>query len=108
MANAFKNAKQICTISLTDVYTVPANTTAIVAMLQAANVTNRADVITVVWTDASNGNAVTRLGYQVPTPANQAIGLLTGKLFLEAGDKVRAQSGIHQAIEITMAILEIS
>ena len=108
MANTFKNAKQICTISLTDVYTVPSNTTSVVLLVQAANVTNRADVLTLVWTDASNANAVTRLAFQIPIPANQATGLLTGKLVLEAGDKIRAQCGIHQAIELSLSALEIS
>lgn len=109
MAFNFKNAQQICTISLTDAYTCPTSggvTSSVILNLQVANVTNRADVITVVWTDASQGNAVTRIVYQAPVPANQAIGCLTGKLVLEPGDKIRAQSGTHQALELTVAAME--
>lgn len=112
MPNTFKNARQVCTISLTDMYTCPSSngagtvTAGVVLLLQAANVTNRADVLTVVWTDSSNSNAVTRLTFQVPIPANQSVGLLTGKLALEPGDKIRAQCGIHQAIELTATVLE--
>jgi hypothetical protein len=114
MPNTFKNSKQICTISLTDVYTCPSTNgkgnvdAGVVLLLQATNVTNRADLLTLVWTDASNGNAVTRIVYQVPVPAQSSIGCLTGKLVLEAGDKVRAQCGTHQAIELSMSVLETS
>ncbi len=95
-------------------YTCPSTNTAgavtagVVLLLQAANVTNRADLLTVVWTDSSNSNAVTRLVYQVPIPANTAVGVLTGKLALEPGDKLRAQCGVHQAIELSASILETS
>ncbi len=112
MPNNFKNANLICTTSVTDVYTVPGGvTSSVVLLLQATNVTNRADVITVLWTDASNGNAVTRLCYQVPVPAQQSIGCLTGKLVLEGaggGDKIRAQCGTFQAIELSVSVLETS
>jgi len=112
MPNTFKNSRQVCTTSLTDMYTCPSSNGAgtvaasVVLMLQASNVTNRADTLTVVWTDASNSNAVTRLTYQIPVPANQSVGLLTGKLALEVGDKIRAQCGTHQAIELSATLLE--
>jgi hypothetical protein len=107
MANTFKNANQICTVSLTDVYTCNA-TSAVVLLAQATNVTNRADVFTLVWTDSSNGNAVTHLTSQTPIPAQQSVGCLTGKLVLENGDKLRAQCGTFQAVELSVSILEIS
>lgn len=114
MPNTFKNASQVSSISLTDVYTCPSTNTAgnvsaaVVTLLQAANVTNRADVVTIVWTDASNSNAVTRIVNQVPVPAQGSIGCLTGKLVLEPGDKIKAQCGVHQAIEISLSVLETS
>lgn len=114
MPNTFKNSNQICNISLTDVYTCPSTNTAgnvtasVVMLLQATNVTSRADLLTVLWTDSSNGNAVTRVVYQVPVPAQGSIGCLTGKLVLEPGDKVRAQCGTFQAIELSMSVLETS
>jgi len=114
MPNTFKNSNQVCTISLTDVYTCPSSNTkgnvdaSVVLLLQATNVTSRADTLTLVWTDASNSNAVTRIIYQVPVPAQSSIGALTGKLVLEPGDKVRAQCGTHQAIELSMSVLETS
>ena len=85
MPNTFKNSKLICTTSLTDVYTCPSSngngnvSAAIVLLAQASNVTNRADVLTLVWTDASNGNAVTHLTMGTPVPAQQSVCCLTGK-----------------------------
>jgi hypothetical protein len=110
MPNNFKNAKQICTTSLTDVYTAPGGggAASVVLLLQATNVTNRADVFTLVWTDSSNSNAVTHLCYQIPIPAQQSVGCLTGKLVLEASDKIRAQCGTFQAIELSCSFLEIT
>ena len=114
MANTFKNGQQLATISLTDLYTCPSTNTkgavgsSVVLLLQATNVTNRADILTVVWTDASNSNAAVRIVFQVPVPANSAIGCLTGKLVLEPGDKIRAQCGTHQAIELSLSVLEMT
>jgi len=112
MPNSFKNGRQVCTVSLTDLYECPETNTkgtvnsSIVLLLQASNVTNRADNITIVWTDASNGNAVTHICSQTPIPSQQAIGCITGKLILEPHDKIRAQCGTHQAIELSLSVLE--
>jgi len=112
MPNSFVNQGFVCGTSIADVYTCPSSniagpvTASVVLNIQVANVTNRADVVTVLWTDASQSNAVTRLAFQVPVPANQSIGVLTGKLVLNPGDKIRAQGGIFQALELTVATLE--
>jgi hypothetical protein len=114
MPNTFKNAELICSTALTDAYLCPTTnvngnvSASVVLMIQASNVSDRADVLTVLWTDFSNSNAVTRLVYQVPVPAQQAIGVLTGKLVLEPGDKIRAQCGTFQVIELSISVLETS
>ena len=112
MPNTFINSGQVSNISLTTLYTCPSSNTAgtvnasIVLMLQVANVTTRADVITILWTSFANSNAVTRLAFQVPVPANQSIGVLTGKMVLMPGDTIKAQSGVYQALEITATMCE--
>jgi hypothetical protein len=112
MANTFKNSKLACTTSLTDVYTCPSSnvngtvSAAVVLMIQASNINNRADTLTLVWTDSSGGNVATRLCFQTPIPAQQSIGCLTGKLVLEPGDKIRAQCGTSTMIELTVSVLE--
>ena len=114
MANTFKNSKLICTTSMTDVYQCPATnvngsvSAAVVLLIQASNVTNRADTLTLIWTDYSNSNAVTHLCSQVPIPAQQSVGCLTGKLVLEQYDKIRALCGTYQAIELSVSVLELT
>ncbi len=109
---AFHNIKLVCTPALTDVYTCPSTngngnvSATIVFNLQAANVSNIADVITVVWTDSSNGNAATRLTFLTPIAPNQSIGCLTGRLILEPGDKIRAQCQTNGSVELTGSIME--
>jgi len=108
MAINYKNARLVLTTATTDLYTCPALTTAIVTLCQAANVTTAADKLTVSWTDASNGNAVTRLVNGTPVAASEAQGVLVGKLVLEAGDKIRASCATVNAIEITASVVEFS
>lgn len=107
MANTFNNADLVCTTSLVTFYTCPGGVASVVLLLQATNVTNRADVLTVVWNKSSDGHAI-HLTDQVPVPAQQSIGCLTGKLVLLPGDTLQAQCGIFNAIELAASFLETS
>ena len=86
MAEVFKNFKLALGTSSATAYTCPASTTAIVLMLQVSNVDgkNEADA-TVTWTDSSDSDASTALVSSVPVPAESSLGVLSGKLVLEAG-----------------------
>ena len=108
MAINFKNARLALTTAIADLYVCPAATTAIVVLCQAANVSTRADALTVQWTDSSNGNAVTRLVNATPVPAYESQGVLVGKLVLEAGDKIRASCATSSSIELTASVVELS
>jgi hypothetical protein len=108
MANTFKNAKLKVQDTATDVYTVPAATTAVVLQAQVANVSATNEEVSVWWTDASDSNAVTRLVKDVIIPAKVAIGAIDGKLVLDAGDKIRVQGQTNDDAEITVSVLEIS
>lgn len=110
MANNFNRASQQCNVTSTVFYTCPTSgvISSIVLLLQAANVTSRADMITILWTNASNGGLATRLTYQTPVPAQQAIGCLTGKLVLLPGDTLQAQCATFHAVELSMSVLETS
>lgn len=107
MALAFKNANLLLTTSTTQIYQVPASTIAIVTMMQATNKTSLADRITAQWVNNAN-SAVTSLVQDCPVPARGAIGCITGKFILKAGDILRAQCATHQSIEVTLSIMEIS
>lgn len=111
-SNLFVNAQLITTTSLTTLYTCPSSNTngsvsaSIVFLLQVANVTSRADVVTVLWTKASTSNSIVRLAYQASVPAQSSIGILTGKLPLMPGDTVKVQTGIFNSCEVTLGTLE--
>jgi hypothetical protein len=109
MAEVFKNARLLVTDSYTTAYTVPALTTSIVIGLQVANVdgTNAAD-ISAQWLDSSNSNAATRICHTVSVPADAALGLLSGKLVLEAGDAIQALASANGDLELTVSVLELS
>ena len=104
----FKNAGSVLSTMAADVYVCPADTTAIVVLCQAANVTSRADSVSVSWVDASANNVITRLANNVPIPAYEAQGMLTGKLVLEAGDKICGACATPNVVELTVSVLEMS
>lgn len=109
MADTFKNARLITTTAYTAIYTCPAATTAVVLMLQAANIDATVTYdISARWLDSSASNAVTRLGSTIGVPADTAIGLLDGKLILEAGDSLQLMAGLDNKIEVTASILEMT
>ena len=104
----YVNARAVLGTSAVDVYECPASTKAIVLLAQVANTTSSSAAATVQWTDSSNSAAVTRLLAVTPIPANQGRGALSGKLVLEAGDKIQALGGTASAIEISVSVLELS
>ena len=108
MANVFHNARQVMTTSMATAYTCPAATTAIVIGAQIANVNATATSYRLQWLDASNSNAVTRLGMDTPIPGNVSIAPITGKLVLEAGDVVQAYCSNTNGAELTLCVLEMS
>jgi hypothetical protein len=108
MAEVFKNAKLKIQDSLTDVYVCPSSTVAIVIGCQISNVSATAEEVEVIWTDASDADAVTRLVKDVIIPAQASLAPIAGKLVLEAGDKIRAVGEDNDDAEIVVSVLEIS
>ena len=109
MAEAFKNFKLALGTDSATAYTCPAATTAIVLMCQVANIdgTNEADA-TVTWTDASDSGASTALVSAVPVPAGSALGVLGGKLVLEAGDTIAGLASAASDLVLTGSVVEMS
>jgi hypothetical protein len=106
MANTFKVYRAALGASASVVYTVPASTTAIVLMAQAANVDNTGVVpVTATWNDGTND---THLVKALEIPAKAAVNLLSGKLVLEAGDTLSANSDASNKVELTVSVLEIT
>ena len=109
MAEAFKNFKLALGTSSATAYTCPAATTAIVLLLQVANIdgTNEADA-SVSWTDSSDSDASTALVSAVPIPAGSALGVLSGKLVLEAGDTIAGLASAASDLVLTGSVVEMS
>jgi hypothetical protein len=109
MAIAYKNARLLVGTAYSSVYTVPAGTTAIILLAQAANVDGATNAeVSLQWLDASATNAATRLAHTLAVPADAALGLLDGKLVLETGDDLQALASAAGAIELTLSVMEIS
>lgn len=109
MAAVFKNAKLALTTGGGTIYTCPSATTAIVLLAQCANIdgTNNADV-SLSWTDSSDASAETYLAKTVVVPADAALGLLDGKLVLEASDTLKGYASADSDLVITVSVLELS
>ena len=107
MANTFRNGRAAATASLATVYTVPSSTTAIVLLAQATNVGSGAQAVTFCWYDAS-GSVKTELVKLLSIPEKAAVGLIAGKLVLEASDYLQIQSTASSLIEFSFSVLEIT
>ena len=101
--NSFKTVTSVLTDTMTDVYTAPAGVSSIVLTAQIANVTASAGTATVAHVD---GATVTELIKNYDIPGNDAASATTGKLVLEAGQKIRAAANANNVMKLTLSILE--
>ena len=108
MATTFKTVRAVLADTATDVYTVPAATTAIVIGCQATNVYSATRTLDFWWTDDSNADAVTYLADGVSIPAAAAYEPIGGKLVLEAGDKLRGLNQGTDHVEVTVSVMELT
>lgn len=112
MALGFKSGAKALTTSNQTIYTCPANTIAIVLLLQLANVDGSASADgTVNWEDASDGGGTDYMLIKaLPIAGKTAISALagTGKLILNAGDKIEALASANGDLEITYSLIEKS
>jgi len=106
---AFKNFKMALGTDSATAYTCPAATTAIVLLCQVANIdgVNEADA-TITWTDDSDSDASTALVRLMPIPAGSALGVLSGKLVLEAGDTIAGLASAASDLVLTGSVVEMS
>lgn len=108
MAQTFKNAKASIGQGNTAIYTVPANTTAIVIGCQIANVGQESYDLNLFWSDSSDANANTYLAEGVSIPDASAYEPIGGKLILEAGDILYGQCNTPNMLDVTVSVLELS
>ena len=101
--NTFKSVAANITTVATNVYTCPAETTAIVLLAQATNV-NASDDGNITFYSSINGN--TELAKDFTIPVGDSAALLTGKLVVEAGNSIGVYANANSVLKLTLSILE--
>jgi len=102
--NIFKNVTEdLSTVDQT-LYTAPVGYSAIILMAQISNTTGSpvTSTVKVVNADTSEYSLIT----DFEIPGNDAAGVLTGKLVLEAGQSLAASANTNSALQMVMSILE--
>ncbi len=101
--NTFKSYAANITTVATDIYTCPADTTAIVLLAQATNIhaTNDGNI---TFYSSVNGN--TELAKDFTIPVGDSAALLSGKLVVEAGNSIGVYANANSVLKITLSILE--
>lgn len=101
--NTFKSVAANITTVPTNVYTCPAETTAIVLLAQATN-TNSSDDGNITFYSSINGN--TELAKDFTIPVGDSAGLLSGKLVVTAGNSIGVYANANSVLKLTLSILE--
>jgi hypothetical protein len=99
MSSTFKNASGTATTNGVALYTVPANTTAIVIGIVLCNKTSSQVTATVAI-------GSTNLVYQVPIPAGSSFSPLDGKVVLTAAQAMTVTASANSAIDTFISVLE--
>jgi len=106
MANTYKNAGfDLTTTNKTDVYTCPANTTAIIKTIQTTNTTS-GNVNVIGYLYDSSQTTEYELAHHTLS-SKDSINFIEGTLVLEAGDVFRLDASTANAISGVISILEI-
>ncbi len=103
----YKNARGALVTGGVVIYTVPASTVAKVTLIQVTNIdgTNDADA-DIYWTDSSNSNVATYLCKVATVAAKDALGVVSGGLILEAGDKLYGVASADGDLQCSVSYIE--
>lgn len=105
----FKNARAVVGDTPETVYETPPDTTAIVLHCQIASRDYAPREVSLWWTDASAADAATYLLDGVFVPDGAALAAVSGKLVLEAGDKLRGLQDLDGGeVEVSVSVLELT
>lgn len=107
MANIYKNANfNLTTTNATDVYTVPADSRAIIQNIHMANVGSGNVIVHGHIYDSSATTQYTFAKHQISASDSQSIS--DGSVVLEENDILRVQADSANDIQGTVSILEIN
>ena len=101
--NTFTSYVANITTVPTNIYTCPAETTAIVLLAQATNI-NLSNDANITFYSSVNGN--TELAKDFTIPVGDSAALLSGKLVIEAGNSIGVYANANSVLKITLSILE--
>jgi hypothetical protein len=101
--NVFKNVTANLTTSGATLYTAPTGYTGIVLLAQISNLTGNTVAASMF---VQQGGSQTSLATDFDIPANDAAGMLSGKLVLEVGQQIFASASANASAQITLSILE--
>jgi hypothetical protein len=101
--NVFKTVNVVANTSATEIYTAPVGYTGVVLMAQAANVDSISHDVTF---SHKRSSTVTELTKSTPIPGNDALAMVTGRLVLEAGDKLVLSASDGTNVKVTISLLE--
>lgn len=101
--NSYKTFTKVVPLSQTVVYTAPVGYTGVVLLAQVTNIGIQSHDVTLLH---RRGNVDTELAKDFPISGNDAINLIDGKLFLEAGDQLVLSGSTDTNLKFISSILE--
>lgn len=106
MANIYKNAGiSLTTTSLTTIYTVPTDRTAIVKNIQISNEHSSNNLVEVFITDTSA--SATYEIYHKSLASGETVNAALAPVIMESGDVLKIQCGTANTVEGIVSYLEI-
>jgi hypothetical protein len=107
MANIYKNAGfDLTTTDKTDVYTVPANRTAIVKTIQTTNNATGSNIDTIGYVYDSSATTEYEIAHHT-LGSKDSINFIDGTLVLESGDILRLEANTANGISGVVSYIEI-
>lgn len=102
--NTFRTVALPLTTTANTIYTTPNLTTTIVLMAQVSNISSDTSNVTFLHVSVSNTETELVKGFEIPP--NDAASVLTGKLILETGQKIKVSAGHNGRLKLVLSLLE--
>ena len=101
--NVFQTVTAVVSGSATEIYTAPVGYTGVVLLCQVTNIDSNSHDVTLIHRRSSTDTEIVK---DYPIPANDTLNLLSGKLVLEAGDKLVLSGSDATNLKFITSILE--
>lgn len=101
--NVFQTVTAVVSTSPTEIYTAPVGYTGVVLLAQVANIGATSEDVTLVHRRSGTDTEMLK---QFPISPNDTANLLSGKLVLEAGDKLVLSGSDNTNLKFIASILE--